>query len=72
MLGHPERNGATAVEYPTQTPYDAQINSYAIPILQRETVGKTSARQVTMISGATYTSAGYLQSLQSALNKAGL
>lgn len=63
---------ATAIEYPTQDPRDAQINAYAVPILQQETAGATSASQVDMVSGATYTSEGYLQSLQSALDKAGL
>jgi uncharacterized protein with FMN-binding domain len=63
---------AAAVEYPSQDPRDAQINAYAIPVLQRETLGTTSADQVDMVSGATYTSEGYLQSLQSALDKAGL
>lgn len=63
---------ATAVEYPSQDPHDAQINAYAIPILQNETVGKTNANQVDMVSGATYTSEGYLQSLQIALDRAGL
>jgi uncharacterized protein with FMN-binding domain len=62
---------ATALLYPTQDPRDAQINAYAIPVLEKETVGTTSA-SIDMVSGATYTSEGYLQSLQSALNKAGL
>lgn len=60
---------ATAVEYPQGSPRDAEINSYAIPILQQESVGQSSAN-LDMVSGATYTSAGYLQSLQSALDKA--
>jgi uncharacterized protein with FMN-binding domain len=62
---------ATAVEYPTQDPRDAEINAYAIPQLQAETVAASSAR-IDMVSGATYTSEGYLQSLQSALDSAGL
>jgi len=60
---------ATAVEYPQSNPRDAEINSYAIPILQQESVGQSSAN-LDMVSGATYTSDGYLQSLQSALDKA--
>jgi uncharacterized protein with FMN-binding domain len=63
---------ATAIEYPNSDPRSAQINEYAVPVLQQETVGKTTANSVDMVSGATYTSEGYLQSLQSALNKAGL
>jgi uncharacterized protein with FMN-binding domain len=62
---------ATAIVYPTQDPRDAQINAYAIPVLEKESVGATSAN-LDMVSGATYTSEGYLQSLQSALNRAGL
>jgi uncharacterized protein with FMN-binding domain len=69
------RNGkvvsATAVEYPTQDPRDAQINAYAIPVLQQESVG-VSDSNIDMVSGATFTSEGYAQSLQSALDKAGL
>ena len=59
---------ATAVEYPLDTPRDQQINSYAIPALNSEAVQGGSA-SIDMISGATYTSEGYIQSLQSALNK---
>jgi len=62
---------ATAVEYPLDTPRDQQINSYAIPQLNAETVAAGSA-QIDTVSGATYTSQGYIGSLQSALDKAGL
>jgi uncharacterized protein with FMN-binding domain len=48
-----------------------QISSYADPILRTEVLQAQSAN-VQMVSGATYTSDGYLQSLQSALDKAGL
>lgn len=59
---------ASAIDYPVDTPRDQQINAYAIPTLNQEAVGSTSAN-INMVSGATYTSMGYLQSLQSALNK---
>jgi uncharacterized protein with FMN-binding domain len=62
---------AQAVEYPDQDPRDAQINSYAIPTLNSEAVAASSA-QIDTVSGATYTSGGYISSLQSALDKAGL
>src|SRR3954453_5865187 len=62
---------ATAVEYPVSDPRDAQINAYAIPALDQEAVQSGSAG-IDMISGATYTSQGYIQSLQSALDKAGV
>ena len=63
--------GVTAVEYPMNDPRDAQINAYAIPALDAEATSAGSAR-IDMISGATYTSEGYLSSLQSALDQAGL
>jgi uncharacterized protein with FMN-binding domain len=58
-----------AIEYPTESPRDAQINSYAVPQLNQEALAARSA-QIDMISGATYTSQGYVTSLQSALDKA--
>ena len=61
----------SAVEYPMSDPRDAQINSYAIPQLNSEAASAGSA-SIDMISGATYTSAGYIASLQDALNQAGL
>ena len=48
----------------------AEINSQAAPILVQETISAQSA-QIDTVSGATYTSDGYLQSLQSALDRAG-
>ncbi len=56
------------------TAYDGrsqQINSDAAPILLQETLSAQSA-QIDTVSGASYTSAGYVQSLQSALDKAGI
>lgn len=47
------------------------INSQAAPILLQETISAQSAR-IDSVSGATYTSDGYVQSLQSALDKAGI
>ena len=69
------RNGrivtATAIDYPSSGGRDREINSYAIPLLQRETVAAQSAR-IDTISGATYTSDGYRGSLQAALDAAHL
>jgi uncharacterized protein with FMN-binding domain len=62
---------ATAIDYPQSGGRDREINSYAIPVLQQETVTAQSA-QIDTVSGATYTSDGYLQSLQSALDAAHL
>lgn len=61
----------TAVEYPTENPRDQQINSYALPRLRTEALAAQSA-DIDTVSGATYTSDGYQQSLQSALDSAGL
>jgi uncharacterized protein with FMN-binding domain len=63
--------GVTAIDYPWNNGRDEEINSYAIPALNKEAVAAGNA-QIDMISGATYTSTGYLQSLQSALDRAGL
>jgi uncharacterized protein with FMN-binding domain len=59
---------AAAIEYPQNDPRDQQINSYAVPALNSEAVQAGSA-SIDMVSGATFTSAGYIQSLQSALDK---
>jgi uncharacterized protein with FMN-binding domain len=56
------------------TAYDghsAQINNAAGPILLQETLTAQSAN-IDTVSGASYTSQGYQQSLQSALDKAGI
>jgi hypothetical protein len=60
---------AKAVEYPQDTPRDSQINAFAIPVLDREAASVGSAA-IDMVSGATYTSRGYITSLQSALDQA--
>ena len=61
----------TAVTYPQDNPKDQEISSYAIPQLRREALTAQSA-SIDSVSGATYTSDGYKQSLQSALDSAGL
>lgn len=57
-----------AVRYPDGNSRDAEINSQALPLLRSEALQAQSA-QIDMVSGATVTSQGYLQSLQSALDK---
>lgn len=49
----------------------ADINSQAAPLLLQETLSAQSSN-IDTISGATYTSEGYRQSLQSALDQAGI
>lgn len=61
---------ATASGYRTSG-RDGQINSWAIPQLQEETVSAPSD-QIDTVSGATFTSEAYIGSLQSALDQAGL
>ncbi|MFF4546316.1 FMN-binding protein [Streptomyces sp. NPDC001406] len=61
----------TAVTYPQDNPRDQEISSYAIPQLRREALAAQSA-EIDTVSGATYTSDGYRQSLQSALDSAGV
>lgn len=62
---------AVAVAYPDGDRRDQEINAYAIPVLQQETLTAQSA-SIDMISGATVTSRAYVQSLQDALDQAGL
>ncbi len=61
----------TALDYPQGSPRDVQINSFAIPQLNQEATAARSTN-IDIVSGATYTSQGYIQSLQSALDRAGL
>ncbi|MCU1664067.1 MAG: hypothetical protein JWR58_4132 [Pseudonocardia sp.] len=60
---------ATALQVPQESSRDVRINSQAVPILNQETVQAQSA-QIDTVSGATYTSGGYITSLQSAIDKA--
>jgi uncharacterized protein with FMN-binding domain len=47
------------------------IDQQSIPILEQEAIQAQSAN-IQGVSGASYTSAGFAQSLQSALNKLGI
>ncbi|MEU6854972.1 FMN-binding protein [Actinacidiphila alni] len=60
-----------AVRLPNDNPRDGEISAFAIPQLTQETLDAQSAR-IDTVSGATYTSEGYVRSLQSALDKAGV
>ena len=53
---------------PTNTLHDVQIGEFAFPKLISETLTAQDAK-IDAVSGASYTSAGYVQSLQSALDK---
>jgi uncharacterized protein with FMN-binding domain len=58
----------TALSLP-QGGRSSDISSYAAPQLRKEALAAQSAR-IDAVSGASYTSAGYARSLQSALDKA--
>jgi uncharacterized protein with FMN-binding domain len=60
-----------AVEYPDGNFRDQQINAYALPELNSEVVSAQSG-SIDAVSGATVTSDGYIQSLQSAIDQAHL
>jgi uncharacterized protein with FMN-binding domain len=61
--------GAHAVEHPQGDGRSQEISSYAVPQLDQETLDAQSS-QIDTVSGATFTSSGYRQSLQSALDAA--
>ena len=63
--------GSAVTQVPWSDHKDQEINSYAVPILNDEAVQAQSA-EIDMVSGATYTSEGYIQSLQSAIDRASL
>jgi uncharacterized protein with FMN-binding domain len=56
---------------PSGSQRDYQINSYAIPQLNSEALAAGSAK-IDTVSGASYTSGGYISSLQNALDQAGI
>jgi uncharacterized protein with FMN-binding domain len=58
-----------ALQLPSGRGHTSEISSYAGPQLRSEALAAQSA-QIDTISGATYTSQGYIQSLQSAIDQA--
>lgn len=60
-----------AIQYPNGNHEDQEINAYAIPQLDAEVVEAQSAG-IDAVSGATVTSDGYIESLQSAIDEANL
>jgi uncharacterized protein with FMN-binding domain len=63
--------GATTLQVPSGNGRDAEINGYAVPILNKEAITAGSAA-IDTVSGATVTSDGYITSLQAAIDTAGL
>lgn len=62
---------SVVLQVPWSDHKDQEINSRAVPTLNAEAVSAQSA-DIDMVSGATFTSAAYIQSLQSAIDKAAL
>jgi uncharacterized protein with FMN-binding domain len=60
-----------ALEYPSEARRSQSISQQALPMLRDEVLSAQSAN-IDTISGATYTSDAYGQSLQAALDSAGL
>ena len=59
------------LQSPSGNPRDVEINDRALPVLTSETLDAQSG-EIDMVSGATVTSDGYVRSLQSALDQAGI
>jgi uncharacterized protein with FMN-binding domain len=60
-----------ALELPSDRERSARISNFAGPELHDEALAAQSAN-IDIVSGATYTSEGYAESLQSALDRAGI
>jgi uncharacterized protein with FMN-binding domain len=58
----------TTLQAPDRGGRDQMLTQYAVPQLEQEVLNSQSAR-VDTVSGATYTSEGYLASVQSAIDK---
>jgi uncharacterized protein with FMN-binding domain len=58
----------SVLQQPSNTIHDIQIGQFAFPRLIGETLAAQDAK-IDSVSGATYTSGGYIQSLQSAVDK---
>ena len=56
------------VQSPDRDGRDIEINNQALPILEQEVLSSQSAN-IDTVSGATYTSEGYIQSVQSAIDQ---
>ena len=66
-----EITDVTTLQIPTGDPRSAQINGYAEPYL-RESALQSQSASIDYVSGATFTSRAYAQSLRSALDRASL
>ncbi|MEW9529764.1 FMN-binding protein [Microbispora sp. NPDC049125] len=71
LLSGGKVTGVSVLQAPDGNSRDFAINDQALPTLDDETLSAQSA-QIDVVSGATYTSDGYISSLQNALDKAGV
>lgn len=62
-------SGLNILQYPNSHSASVYINQQVLPILKKEAIQKQSSK-VQIISGATFTSEAFIQSLASALKKA--
>ncbi|MGS2586993.1 FMN-binding protein [Streptomyces hebeiensis] len=62
--------GVRVLQVPSGSGRDQQIAATAVPALTREALSAGNAH-IDAVSGASYTSQGYIRSLQSALDRAG-
>ena len=60
----------SVVQYPRDRPLSTKINDFAIPMLEQEAVHMQSA-DVDLVTGATVTAQGFIESLKNALSQAG-
>ncbi len=61
----------SVTSFPTADRHSAQLSAYAIPRLRQQALAAQAA-SIAGVSGASYTSAAFERSLQSALSKAGI
>jgi uncharacterized protein with FMN-binding domain len=57
------------VQTPSEHGFSITLNAFAVPILRKEVLAAQTSK-IDVVSGATYTSDAYAQSLQAALNAA--
>ncbi|NEA52664.1 FMN-binding protein [Streptomyces sp. SID13666] len=60
----------TVLQVPDENGRDQEIAEFSVPLLTQEALDAQSAG-IDTVSGATYTSEGYIRSLQSALDRSG-
>ncbi|WP_034271437.1 FMN-binding protein [Actinospica robiniae] len=71
VLSDSKLTNVNVLEVPDNGSYEDQIVSIALPELKSEALSAQSSN-IDIVSGATFTSEGYAQSLQAALDKAGV